>query len=89
MLLICLLSSAAAPPLPRAPLLIADGQRQLFIDVALVGTSEGTVLRMHAPIKGEVVITADRAWEGVIFYYDSIVQVSNTEFRSGASGTTE
>ena len=40
------------------------------------------VMRMHAPRKtGEVVITPDQPWEGVIFYYDSIVQVSADEFR--------
>ena len=66
-----------------APLHLGPGQRLLMIDGALLSSpSEAVELRMHAPRKtGEVVIKADKPWEDVIFYYDSIVQVSATEFR--------
>ena len=63
---------------------MADGERHLFIDDAILvpNSVDNAVLRMHPPRKtGEVVIVADRPWEGVIFYYDSIVQVSDREFR--------
>jgi hypothetical protein len=75
------------------------GQRQLMIDDFLLDTSSfrssssvapssspvAPVLRMHPARKtGEIVITPDQPWEGVIFYYDSIVQVgqgSSSEYR--------
>jgi hypothetical protein len=46
--------------LATVPLPVASEQRQLFIDTALVSSSEGAMLRMHQPIKGDVVITPDR-----------------------------
>ena len=73
----------------RAPLQLEPGQRQLMIDDSLLDTDDaaqaaGTapVVRMHPAQKtGQVSIVADKPWEGVIFYYDSIVQVSDDEFR--------
>ena len=73
----------------RAPLQLEPGQRQLMIDGSLLDTDDaaqaaGTapVVRMHPAQKtGQVSIVADKPWEGVIFYYDSIVQVSDDEFR--------
>jgi hypothetical protein len=73
-----------------APLHLEPGQRQLMIDGSLLDDASsanragGTapVLRMHPAHKtGQLVIVADKPWEGVIFYYDSIVQVSESEFR--------
>jgi hypothetical protein len=79
------LVTAASPP---APLQIQSGQRQLMIDRELLSTTSSSgddgnaVIRMHRPRKtGQVVIKADEPWEDVIFYYDSIVQVSQSEFR--------
>ena len=62
------------------------GQRLLMIDEALLDAAApgatAPILKMHAPRKtGQIVITPDKAWEGVIFYYDSIVQVGPAEFR--------
>ena len=91
------LTGAAALPTPAspAPLRPKPGQRHLMIDDALLEpqTPAGElsraasgavppVLRMHPAQKtGQVVIKPDKAWEGVIFYYDSVVQVSKSEFR--------
>ena len=79
--------AAAPPPPPVSPAVpLRSGQRQLMIDRALLDEetfpSVAVEMRMHAPRKtGEVIIEADQPWEGVIFYYDSIVQVSDIEFR--------
>ena len=72
-----------------APLQLQPGQRQLMIDDSLldgasINQAGGAtpVLRMHPAQKtGQLAIVADKPWEGVIFYYDSIVQVSDDEFR--------
>lgn len=95
MLLCAVLILGAAPALavPEAggvPLKLEPGQRQLMIDDFLLddaitpNRADGAapVLRMHSAQKtGDLVIVADKPWEGVIFYYDSIVQVSDDEFR--------
>jgi len=62
------------------------GERQLMIDRALLddenSSSESVVMRMHRPQKtGPLIVTADRPWEGAICYYNSIVQVSDSDFR--------
>ena len=45
-------------------------------------SSESVVMRMHRPQKtGPLIVTADRPWEGAICYYNSIVQVSDSDFR--------
>lgn len=39
-------------------------RRQLFVDGALIETSRGCALRMHAPVPREVVFRFDAPWEG-------------------------
>lgn len=81
-------ASALATPAP-APLQLEPGQRQLMIDDILLDDSRAEnpagiapVIRMHPAKKtGQLMIVADKPWEGVIFYYDSIVRVNEDEFR--------
>eukprot|EP01043_Picozoa_sp_COSAG02_P040201 COSAG02_NODE_3233_length_7129_cov_27.245946_2_plen_127_part_00 len=81
----------AASEAISVPVQLESGQRQLMIDEFLLDDASSTnsadgaaapVLRMHPAQKtGQLVIVADKPWEGVIFYYDSVVQVSDNEFR--------
>jgi hypothetical protein len=84
-------TAAGLAPAQELPLRPKLGQRHLMIDDALLDTTTTSelgvaaaagvvspVLRMHPARKtGQIVITPDRPWEGVIFYYDSIVQVTS------------
>lgn len=77
---------AIAPrPQPQPLLELQAGARQLMIDRSMLdegATSSAAVIKMHPPRKtGKIAIKADKPWEELIFYYDSIVQVSTTEFR--------
>lgn len=64
-----LLSSAqAAEPLD-------PGSRwELFVDEFLIAQKQGAALRLHAPVKREVVLTTNQPWEGVTCAYFSVIQ---------------
>lgn len=64
-----LLSSAqAAEPLDL-------GSRwELFVDEFLVAQKQGAALRLHTPVKREVVLTTNQPWEGVTCAYFSVIQ---------------
>lgn len=68
LLLLALTSSLAADP-------INIGSRwELFVDEHLVAGKTGVTLKLHEPVKREVVLTTDRPWEGPTCAYFSVIQ---------------
>lgn len=62
------LNSLSAPPLDL-------GSRwELFVDEFLVAEKAGLALKLHEPVKREVVLTTDQPWEGQTCAYFSVVQ---------------
>ena len=39
-------------------------RRELFVDDYLIGRMDGCELKMHHPVKREIVMTFDKPWEG-------------------------
>lgn len=70
MLLFPLLSVTA---LAAAPLDL--GQRwELFVDEFLVAQKNGAALKLHEPVKREIVLSTDKPWEGPTCGYFSVIQ---------------
>jgi hypothetical protein len=62
-------SRAATAPAPTAVAPAAApldlGTRwELFVDEFLVASKSGAALRLHAPVRREIVLTTDQPWEG-------------------------
>ena len=47
---------------------------ELFVDEFLVAQKQGAALRLHTPVKREVVLTTNQPWEGVTCAYFSVIQ---------------
>ncbi|MFA7174085.1 MAG: hypothetical protein WC340_11880 [Kiritimatiellia bacterium] len=57
------------------PAVVDIGSRwELFVDAGLVQQANGTALKLHTPIKREVVLVMDQPWEGESGAYVSAVQ---------------
>lgn len=68
LLCLALATTACANPLDL-------GSRwELFVDEYLVAQKNSVALKLHAPIKKEIVLTTDQPWEGMTCAYFSVVQ---------------
>lgn len=47
---------------------------ELFVDEHLVARKQGVALKLHDPIKREIVLTTDQPWEGMTCAYFSVIQ---------------
>lgn len=47
---------------------------ELFVDEYLVAQKSGVALKLHNPIKREIVLTTDQPWEGMTCAYFSVIQ---------------
>jgi hypothetical protein len=61
-------STLAAEPLNLA------SRWELFVDEHLVAQKSGLALKLHDPIKKEIVLTTDKPWEGMTCAYFSVIQ---------------
>jgi hypothetical protein len=61
-------STLAAEPLDLA------SRWELFVDEHLVAQKSGLALKLHDPIKKEIVLTTDQPWEGMTCAYFSVIQ---------------
>jgi hypothetical protein len=68
-----LLLLAAVRTLAAEPVDIGS-RWELFVDEFLVAQKNGVALKMHEPIKREVVLTTDQPWEGPTCAYFSVIQ---------------
>ena len=63
----------ALPAVAAEP--IAPGSRwELFVDEFLVAEKSGVSLKLHEPVKREIVLTTDQPWEGKTCAYFSVIQ---------------
>lgn len=66
--IICPLLASAATPLDL-------GTRwELFVDDYLVASKDGLALKLHEPVRREIVLTTDKPWEGHTCAYFSVIQ---------------
>ena len=60
-----LLLSVLCPLLASAATPLDLGTRwELFVDDYLVAKKDGLALKMHEPVRREIVLTTDKPWEG-------------------------
>ena len=93
-ILLTAFSSMAEQPKPASPAAVAPleiGSRwELFVDEFLVGERKGASLKLHEPVKREVVLVTDQPWEGPTCAYFSAVQDGGTVrlyYRGSAGGS--
>lgn len=72
-ILIALSALVVGSALAAEPLEIGT-RWELFVDEFLVAQKKGAALRLHPPVKREVVLTTDQPWEGVTSAYFSVLQ---------------
>jgi hypothetical protein len=70
LLLTTALLSAAEPAKP----LDLGSRWELFLDESLIAKKQGVALKLHEPVRREVVLTTDKPWEGSTCAYFSAVQ---------------
>ena len=58
----------AAEPIDLGP------RWELFVDEHLVAEKNGVTLKLHEPVKREIVLTTDQPWEGKTCAYFSVIQ---------------
>ena len=61
----------AEQPVSAEPLDIGS-RRELFVDDYLIESMEGTALRLGHPLPAEVILRADRPWEGAFNFGNSV-----------------
>lgn len=69
-LLPLLLALPAAAAEPIAPI----SRWELFVDEFLVAEKKGVALKLHEPVKREIVLATDQPWEGKTCAYFSVIQ---------------
>lgn len=64
---------------------------ELFVDEYLVAQKNGLALKLHDPIKREIVLTTDQPWEGMTCAYFSVIQVGKKVlmYYRGSSGGSD
>ncbi len=76
---------------PAAPPVLDIGSRsELFVDSFLVDQRKGVDLKLHEPVKREVVLVTDQPWEGPTCCYVSVVQdgkIVRLYYRGSAGGS--
>lgn len=60
-------ASAAAP-------LDLGSRWELFVDEFLIEQKNGVALKLHEPVRREIVLTTDQPWEGITCGYFSVIQ---------------
>jgi hypothetical protein len=65
---------AALPALALADPIDLGPRWELLVDEFLVAEKDGVALRLHEPVKREVVLTTDQPWEGPTCAYFSVIQ---------------
>jgi hypothetical protein len=64
---------------------------ELFVDEFLVAQKQGVSLKLHEPVKREIVLTTDKPWEGITCAYFSVIQDGNKVllYYRGSSGGSD
>ena len=85
LLLILAFSVHAAEPLNIA------SRWELFVDEFLVAQKNGVALKLHEPVRREIVLTTDKPWEGITCGYFSVIQDGNKVrlYYRGSSGGSD
>ena len=68
-----LLFLALAAPACAQPLDLGT-RWELFVDEHLVAKKDGLALKLHEPVRREIVLTTDKPWEGPTCGYFSVIQ---------------
>ncbi|MBL9200306.1 MAG: hypothetical protein JNL39_07350 [Opitutaceae bacterium] len=69
----CLYFASAALVLAAAP--FEPGSRwEPFVDEFLVAEKRGVALRLHEPVRREIVLKTDKPWEGITCAYFTVIQ---------------
>lgn len=63
-----------SPVLPAAEPLDLGTRWELMVDAFLVATQKGASLKLHSPVKREIVLTTNQPWEGPTCAYFSVLQ---------------
>ena len=71
----------AAAPAPAPALLQPGTADHLLFDEHWTASSTGLTQTVHPPTKAGVVIKPEHPWEPVIFAYNSLVKVNDTDYR--------
>lgn len=66
--------AVAAPAAPPAAPLDLGTRWELFVDEFLVAQKSGAALRLHPPVRREIVLATDQPWEGPTSAYFSVIQ---------------
>ncbi len=64
---------------------------ELFVDEFLIAQKQGVSLKLHEPVKREIVLTTDKPWEGITCAYFSVIQDGNKVllYYRGSSGGSD
>jgi len=64
---------------------------ELLVDEFLVAQKQGVALKLHEPVKREIVLTTDQPWEGITCAYFSVIQDGNKVllYYRGSSGGSD
>ena len=92
-ILVCALihvAAAADAPCVDAPLEIGS-RWELFVDEFLIGQHNGVALKLHEPVRREVVLVTDQPWEGPTCAYFSALQDGGTVrlYYRGSAGASD
>lgn len=71
---VALVLGSIPPALGATDPLEIGSRWELFVDEGFVAQKRGTALKLHEPVKREVVLTTDQPWEGPTCAYFSAVQ---------------
>jgi hypothetical protein len=71
--LLLILSTLSASVRAMEPLELGS-RWELFVDEFLVATKRNVALKLHEPVRREIVLTTDQPWEGPTCAYFSVVQ---------------
>lgn len=75
-------TSSSSPSSDDETALSVGTDEHLFVDDMFTAQARGVMLTMHPPVKtGEILIAPDKPWERVLWWYTTILKVSETDYR--------
>ena len=89
--LFLLCTALLGPALSAADPLDLGNRWELLVDDFLIATQNGAALKLHEPVKREIVLTTDQPWEGPTCAYFSVLQDGDKVlmFYRGSSGGSD
>ena len=70
---LCAALTLALPSFAAVPPLNLGNRWELFVDEFLVAAKKDLALKLHEPVRREIVLATDRAWEGPTSAYFSVI----------------